>query len=116
VIESYDKEYGDKTFGFKNKDIYFFIGNSRVKFEGDNLEIGEKICKGTPGHLDLISMEKPKIKDATKTDKDKYLEILNETGALYELNKNEKLKIKAPSSKKHRNIMKPLRDEKNVKY
>ena len=44
--------------------------------------------------------KKTKIKDATKTDKDNYLEILNETGALYELDKNGKLKIKAPSSKK----------------
>jgi len=40
------------------------------------------------------------------------LEILKETGALYELDKNGKLKIKAPSSKKYRNIIKPLRDEK----
>ena len=89
LIKSYDKEYCDKTYGFKSKDIELFIGNSRVKFEGDNLEIGEKIYKGTPGLLELISMEKPKIKDATKTDKDNYLETLNETGALYELDKNE---------------------------
>jgi len=57
-------------------------------------------------------MEKTKTKDATKTDKDNYLEILNETGALYELDKNGKLKMKAPSSKKYRKIIKPLRDEK----
>jgi len=115
LIKSYGKEYGDKTYGFKNKGIYFFIGNSEVKFEGDNLEIGGKIYKGTPVVLDLISMDKTKIKDATKTDKDNYLEILKETGAMYELDKNGKLKIKAPSGKKYGNIIKPLRDEKNVK-
>jgi len=60
-------------------------------------------------------MEKTKIKDATKTDKDNYLKIIKETGMLYELDKNGKLKIKAPSSKKYRNIIKPLRDEKSVK-
>jgi len=27
LIKSYGKEYGHKTFGFKNKDIYLFIGN-----------------------------------------------------------------------------------------
>ena len=69
LIESYGDEYGDKTFGFKNKGVDFFIDKSRKKFEGDNLEIGGKIYKGTPGLLDLISMEKPKIKKATKTDK-----------------------------------------------
>jgi len=70
LIKSYGKGYGDKTYGFKNKGIDFFIGNSEVKFEGDNLEIGGRTYKGTPGLLDLISMEKTKIKDATKTDKD----------------------------------------------
>jgi len=43
------------------------------------------------------------------------LKIIKETGMLYELDKNGKLKIKAPSSKKYRNILKPLRDEKSVK-
>ena len=65
--------------------------------------------------MDLISIEKTKIKDATQTDKDNYLEILNETGALYELDKNGKLKIKAPSSKKYTNIIKTLPDEKSFK-
>ena len=78
-----------KHLGLKTK-AQIFIGNSRVKFEGDNLEIGGKIYKGTPGLLDLISMQNPKIKKATKTDKDNYLEILRETGALYKFNKMEK--------------------------
>jgi len=76
--------------------------------------MGGKIYKGTPGLLDLISMDKPKIEDATKTDKDNYLEMLKETGALYGLDKNGKLKIKAPSSKKYRNVIKPLCDEKKL--
>ena len=79
---------------FKSKGIDFFIGNSRVKFEGDNFEIGNRIYKGTPGLLELISMEKPNIKNATKSDKDNYLQILKETGALYELNEKGGLKIK----------------------
>jgi len=66
LIKSYGKEYDDKTDGFENKLIDCFIGNSEVKFEGDNLEIGGKICKGTPGLLDLISMEKSKNKRCCK--------------------------------------------------
>jgi len=112
LMKSYGKEFGDKTFGFKNKGTEFFVGNSRVKFEGYNLEIGGRIYKATPGLMDLITMEKPKIKDATKKDKDNYLEILNKTGATVELNKKGGLKIKAPSSKKYRNILKPLSEEK----
>jgi len=45
LIKSYGKEFGDKTFGLKNKGTEFFIGNSRAKFERDNLEIGGKIYK-----------------------------------------------------------------------
>ena len=81
LIKSYGKEFGDKIFGFKNKGKKFFIGNSRVQFEGDNLEIGGKMYKGTPGLLELISMEKPNGKYITKEDKDNYLTILKKTSA-----------------------------------
>ena len=37
--------------------------------EGDNLEIDGRIYKATPGLMDLITMEIPKIKDATKKTK-----------------------------------------------
>jgi len=66
-----------KHLGLKTK-AYIFIGNSRVKFEGDNLEIGGKIYKGTPGLLELISMEKTNFKKITNEDKDNYLKILKE--------------------------------------
>ena len=69
LIQSYVKEYGDKTYGLRNKGIDFFIGNSSVKFEGDNLEIGNRIYKGTPDLLELISMEKTKIKKLQKQTK-----------------------------------------------
>jgi len=61
--------------------------------------------------MDLITMEKPKIIDATKKDEGNYMEILK-TGATVELNKKGGLKIKAPSSKKYGNIIKPLSEEK----
>jgi len=69
LIKSYGKEYGDKTYGFKNKGTDFFIGNSEVKFEGDNIEIGEKFYKATPGLMDLISMEKKQQKMPHKQTK-----------------------------------------------
>jgi len=68
-----------------------------------------------PHLVELITMAKPKIKDATEQDKHNYLEILNKTGATVELNKKGGLKIKAPSSKKYRNIIKPLSEEKSAK-
>jgi len=112
LIKSYGKEYGDKTFGIKNKDEKFFIGKSRMKFEGDNLEIDGKSYKATPGLMNLITMEVPKVNEATKEDKDNYLEILNKTGALYKIDKNGKVMITAPRSDKYNKIIKPLREEK----
>ena len=107
LIKSYGKEYGDKTFGLKTKDENFFVGKSRIKFEGVNLEIDGKSCKATPGLMNLITMEVPKVNAATKEDKDNYLEILNKTGALYKIDKNGKVMITAPRSDKYRKIIKP---------
>jgi len=112
LIKSYGKKYGDKTFGLKTKDEKFFIGKSRIKFEGDNLEIDGKSYKATPGLMNLITMEVPKVHEATKEDKDNYLESLNKTGALYKIDKNGKVMITAPRSDKYRKIIKPLREEK----
>jgi len=57
--------------------------------------------------MNLITMEVPKVNEATKEDKDNYLEILNKTGALYKIDKNGKVMIKAPRSDKYRKIIKP---------
>jgi len=97
---------------WKTKDENFFIGKSRIKFEGDNLEIDRKSYKATPGLMNLITMEVPKVNEATKEDKDNYLEILNKTGALYKIDKNGKVMIKAPRSDKYRKIIKPWHEEK----
>jgi len=52
------------------------------------------------------------MKPQKKTDN--YLEILNKTGALYKIDKNWRVIIKAPRSDKYRKIIKPLRDEKKL--
>jgi len=57
-------------------------------------------------------MKKTKIEKATKKDKDNYLEILKETGAMFILDKNGRINIEESRSEKYRNIMKPLREEK----
>ena len=69
LIKSYGKEYGDKILGLKTKDEKFFIGKSRIKFEGDNLEIICRIYKATPGLKDSITMGVPKVNEATKENR-----------------------------------------------
>jgi len=69
LIKSYGKEYDDNTFGLKTKDEKYFIGKSRIKFEGDNLEIDVIIYKATPALMDLTTIEVPKVNEATKKTK-----------------------------------------------
>ena len=56
----------------------------------------------------------PKVNEATKKDKDNYLEIRSKTGALYKIDKNGKVMIKAPRSDKYIKIIKPLREEQKL--
>jgi len=49
---------GDHTFGLKDKDGQFFLGNAEVGIDGNDLIIGDKRCHGTPGLWDLIVMKK----------------------------------------------------------
>ena len=65
IATKYLKEYTsnknktDKTFGIYSEDGDFFIGNSPIKFDGDDMMVGNKTYKGTPGLWELMTMKKP---------------------------------------------------------
>ena len=44
----------DKTFGLRDKDGYFYIGNKEAKTNENNIIVGNKEYAGTPGLLELI--------------------------------------------------------------
>ena len=44
----------DKTFGSRDKDGWFYIGNKEAKIKDNNIIVGDKIYTGTPGLWELI--------------------------------------------------------------
>jgi len=91
---------GDRTFGLKNKDGQFFLGNAEVGIDGNDLIIGDKRYHGTPGLWDLIVMKKTADGFVTEEDKDKYLDIIDKTNALYTVDNRGQKKFRAPNSNK----------------
>jgi len=56
-LNKYSNNEGDTTFGFKynGKDDEYYLGNTRVDFTGDDLEISGKRYPGTPGLWNLLT-------------------------------------------------------------
>jgi len=81
LVNSYGSA-GDKTFGLDNKGGHFFLGDTEVDFEGNDLVIGGKRYAGTRGLWDLLVMKRPVLGLATEEDKKNYEEIIVETGAM----------------------------------
>jgi len=61
---------------------------------------GDKRYHGTPGLRDLIVMKKQADGFATEEDKDKYLDIIDKTNALYTVDNRGQKKLRAPNSNK----------------
>ena len=52
--------YGaDKTFGLRDKDGKFYIGNKEAKIKENNIIVGDKEYTGTPGLWELIVARSP---------------------------------------------------------
>ena len=49
----------DKTFGLRDKDGKFYIGNTEAKIKESNIIVGDKEYAGTPGLWELIVATTP---------------------------------------------------------
>ena len=49
----------DKTFGLRDKDGQFYIGNKEAKIKENNIIVGNKEYAGTPGQWELIVARSP---------------------------------------------------------
>ncbi|ELU08839.1 hypothetical protein CAPTEDRAFT_211141, partial [Capitella teleta] len=66
----------DKTYGIYDKNGQFYIGDTRIGVIDENIIVGEKEYKGTPGLWELVVMKAPKDGDYTQDDYNNYAEIL----------------------------------------
>src|SRR5688572_3414686 len=112
IATKYLKEYTsnknktDKTFGIYSEDGDFFIGNSLIKFDGDDMIVDNKTYKGTPGLWELMTLKKPDKTIYNQNDRDDYNEILISSGALY--TKRNPNKPKSSRGLKYNEIIKPI--------
>ena len=88
----------DKTFGLRDKDSKFYIGNREVKITENNIILGDKEYLSMPGLWEFIVATTPDDKIFTNGDYDNYAEIMHSTNALGRNNDESECKQKAIKS------------------
>ena len=104
----------DKTFGLRDKDGKFYIGNKEEKIKENNIIVGNKEYAGTPGLWELIVARSLDDQIFTNEDYDNYAEIMHLTNALRRNNDESEAKPKANKSWKWKHILKPIWNEKDL--
>ena len=102
------KQEVDKTFGLYNKDGKFYIGDSPIEINDDNITVKGKEYQGTPGLWKLLVMREPDENVYTDEDKSNYAEILDKTSAVKHGNNPKSRKPKSSSGFKYKTIFKPI--------
>ena len=119
IVEQYlrkvaSKSGTDKTFGLRDKDVKFYIGNKEAKIKENDIIVGDKEYAGTPGLWELIVAKTPDDKISTNGNYNKYADIMHSTNALKRNNDESEIKPKAKKSWKWKHILKPIWDEKDL--
>ena len=102
------KQEVDKTFGLYNKDGKFYIGDSPIEINDDNITVKGKEYQGTPGLWELLVMRDPDENVYTDEDKSNYAEILDKTSAMKHGNNPKSRKPKSSRGFKYKTIIKPI--------
>ena len=89
IAEQYLRKFAsksgtDKTFGLRDKDDKFYIGNKEAKIKENNIIVGYKEYVGTPGLWELIVVTSSDGKIYANADYDNYAEIMHSTKCLKE--------------------------------
>ena len=71
----------DKTFGLREKDGKFYIGNKEAKIKESNIIVGDVEYVGTTVLWELIVATTPDESIFTNGDYDNYAEIMHATNA-----------------------------------
>src|SRR6218665_581936 len=107
------KKETDKVFGIRSTDENFYIGEKPISIAGDDITVGDKTYKGTPGLWELLTMARPNESIYDSNDHADYAEILNVTKAMSTPSNSNK--PKASGGWKYKNIINPIWDAKTGK-
>ena len=110
IAEQYLRKFAtvsgaDKTFGLRDMDGKFYIGNKEAKIKENNIIFGNKEYASTPGLWELIVARSPDDKIFTNGDYDNYAEIMHSTNALRINDDESETKPKANRSWKWKHIL-----------
>ena len=81
-LRKYTTKEADKTFGIYDKDGEFYIGDTKVAINDDDIIVGDKEFPGTRGLWELLVMKKPDESVYTEEDHENYREIMTKTNAM----------------------------------
>ena len=105
-LNNYLTEKGDRTFGIKYKNGVYYVGSTRVDFDGNNLIIGGKEYEGIPELWVLLTSVNPSLEDTRDNDFQNYGELMIATNAM---SHSEKINRPAPNKgDKWKEIIKPI--------
>ena len=88
----------DKTFGLRDKDGKFYIGNKEAKIKENHIIVGDREYVGTPGLWEIIVATTPHEEIFTNGEYNNYAEIMHSTNALWKKNDESENKPKANKS------------------
>src|SRR6218665_147970 len=106
-----NKKYTDTTFGISSKEGVFYIGDSQISIQGDDVTVGDKTYAGTPGLWELLTIAKPNESIYNNSDLEDYAELLHTTNVMKQ--PNNPSKPKSSRSEKYKNIIKPIWESKS---
>src|ERR1043165_775794 len=101
-----NKKLTDTTHGINSKDGVFYIGDTPVSIQNDDVTVGQKTYAGTPGLWELLTMKSPDESKYDGNDLSDYAEILHATNAMRQSGNPNK--PKSSRSPKYKNIIKPI--------
>ena len=90
----------DTTFGIRNEEGLYYIGNKQATIVNNNIIIGDEKFEGTPGLWELIMSKN--LEDFSKEDYENYAKLMVKTNALYRDNNPKSLYPKSSRSDKWR--------------
>jgi len=116
VAEKYLRQFAskediEKTFGLYNKHGEFFIGDSPVIIEGDDIIVKYKEYQETPGLWELLIIKDPDKSIYNREDFRNYAEILRHTNAMKHNHDPKSNKPKSSKSQKYKEIIRPIWDK-----
>ena len=119
IAEQYLRKFAstsrtDKTFGLRDKDGKFYIGNKDVKIMENNIIVDDKEYAGTFGLWELIVTTTADDNIFSNGDLDNYAEIIHSTNALRRNNDESETKPITNKSWKWKHILKPICNEKDL--